>query len=78
MFFVYAISSIRRKYIYAGLTSNLEDRIHRHNSGYEKTTKPYAPFSIIYSKTFLTRPEAREHEKFLKSTPGKRFLYSLP
>ena len=77
MFFVYAISSTKRKYIYVGLTSNLEDRIHRHNSGYERTTKPYLPFNIIYTKTFLTRIEAREYEKYLKTTSGKRFLYSL-
>ncbi|MCH7400208.1 GIY-YIG nuclease family protein [Belliella sp. DSM 107340] len=77
MFFVYAISSSIRKYIYVGLTSNLDERIHRHNSGYEKTTKPYTPFDLIYVKQFETRIEARQHEKYLKSTSGKRILYSL-
>ncbi|MFC0262909.1 GIY-YIG nuclease family protein [Fontibacter flavus] len=41
MFFVYAISSTVRKYIYVGLTSDIDERFHRHNSGYEKTTKPF-------------------------------------
>jgi len=41
MFWVYAISSLNRNYIYVGLTSDLESRIARHNKGYEKTTKPY-------------------------------------
>ncbi|MDX5479114.1 MAG: GIY-YIG nuclease family protein [Cyclobacteriaceae bacterium] len=77
MFFVYAISSTVRKYIYVGLTSDIDERFHRHNSGYEKTTKPYRPYKLIYSKTFITRAEAREFEKYLKSTSGKRFLYSL-
>ncbi|WP_369415193.1 GIY-YIG nuclease family protein [Belliella calami] len=40
------MSSSIRKYIYVGLTSNLDERIHRHNSGYEKTTKPYTPFDL--------------------------------
>ncbi|WP_317048349.1 GIY-YIG nuclease family protein [Candidatus Ulvibacter alkanivorans] len=47
MFYVYALSSIERKYIYVGLTNNLNRRIAQHNSGYEKTTKPYRPFSLI-------------------------------
>lgn len=38
MFWVYAISSLNRNYIYVGLTSDLESRIARHNKGYEKTT----------------------------------------
>ena len=49
-FYVYAISSISRNYIYVGLTSNVEERIKRHNLGYEQTTKPYKPFLLIYSE----------------------------
>ncbi|MDP2040887.1 GIY-YIG nuclease family protein [Algoriphagus sp.] len=74
MFTVYAISSIGRSYIYVGLTSNLENRIHRNNSGYERTTRPYLPFKLLYRKEFQTRLEAREHEKYLKTTAGKRKL----
>jgi putative endonuclease len=77
MFTVYAISSVERKYIYVGMTSNLEERLYRHNSGYERTTKPYKPFRLIYTQEFETRLEAREREKFLKTTTGKRFLRSL-
>ncbi|MDG2274315.1 MAG: GIY-YIG nuclease family protein, partial [Flavobacteriaceae bacterium] len=41
MFWVYAISSLNRSYIYVGLTSDLESRIARHNKEKKKTTKPY-------------------------------------
>ncbi|MGY6520834.1 MAG: GIY-YIG nuclease family protein [Mongoliitalea sp.] len=74
---VYAISSKERKYIYVGLTSNLDDRLHRHNSGYERITKPYRPFKLIYTQEFMTRSEAREREKYLKTTSGKSFLRAL-
>ncbi|MBD8488802.1 GIY-YIG nuclease family protein [Echinicola sp. CAU 1574] len=74
MYTVYAISSEVRNYIYVGLTSNLEDRLHRHNLGYERTTKPYRPFRLIYKEQFETRLEARNHEKYLKGASGKRFL----
>ncbi len=74
---VYAISSIERNYIYVGLTSNLEERIIRHNKGYEKTTKPYAPFRLIYSEACPNRVEARKREKYWKSGIGKEKLRAL-
>lgn len=77
MFIVYAISSLNRNYIYVGLTSNLEKRIERHNKGYEKTTKPYAPFTLIYSEEFDTRIEARTKEKYWKSGVGKEQLRKI-
>ena len=77
MFVVYAISSLDRNYIYVGLSSDLESRLKRHNNGQNKTTKPYAPFRLIYTKEFETRKEARVHEKHLKSGVGKEYLKSL-
>ena len=76
MYYVYAISSINRKYIYVGLTSDIGGRFRYHNSGYSKTTKPYKPFKIIYTKLFNTRGDARIHEKYLKSGCGNEFLKS--
>ena len=49
------------------MTSNLEKRLKEHNNGYEKTTKPYAPFTLIYTEQTTTRPEARIKEKYFKS-----------
>ena len=49
------------------MTNNLEKRIKEHNSGYEKTTRPYAPFTLIYTEELATRPEARIREKYFKS-----------
>ncbi|MFW5699634.1 MAG: GIY-YIG nuclease family protein [Bacteroidota bacterium] len=77
MFWVYAISSIKRNYIYVGLTKNLERRIYQHNKGYEKTTKPYAPFQLIFCKEYSNRIEARKGEKYYKSGIGKEFLKSF-
>lgn len=74
---VYAISSLSRNYIYVGMTSQIQQRIQRHNSGRNKTTSPYRPFKIIYSKYFNTRINARKHEIYLKSGSGKEFLKKL-
>ncbi|MCF8305091.1 MAG: GIY-YIG nuclease family protein, partial [Ignavibacteriales bacterium] len=48
MYSVYAIRSINRNYIYIGLTNNIRRRFADHNSGYNRTTKPYAPFHLNY------------------------------
>jgi putative endonuclease len=77
MFTVYAIKSEVKNYIYVGMSQDLEERLRRHNSGREKTTKPYLPFSLIYREEHLTRVDARKREKYFKSGVGKEFLKGL-
>ena len=75
MFYIYAISSLHRNYIYVGMTKNLEERVERHNSGRERTTKPYRPFRLIYTEEIDgERAEARKREKYWKSGIGKEKL----
>ncbi len=62
MYFVYAIKSLVRVYIYVGLTEMVERRIGQHNKGENRSTKAYKPFKLIYTETFSTRIEA-EKEK---------------
>ena len=76
-FFVNAISSINRNYIYVGLTSNIEERLKRHNLGYEQTTRPYKPFVLLYTEACEDRIVARNREKYWKSGVGKEKLRTL-
>jgi putative endonuclease len=66
-----------KNYIYVGLTTKLNDRFKRHNSGYEKTTRSYKPFELIFTEKHNLRQDARKREKYLKSGIGKEFLKSL-
>ena len=77
MYFVYAIYSEIRNYIYVGLTNDISRRLKEHNLGYNKTTRPYSPFRLILSEKFETRLKARTREKYLKSGIGKEFLKTL-
>jgi putative endonuclease len=77
MYYVYALKSLRRNYIYVGITDNLDRRLNEHNSGRNKTTKPYKPFEILYIEKVVNREIAREREKKLKSGYGKEFLKNL-
>jgi len=77
MFYIYAISSLKRYYIYVGITEDLKNRLGRHNKGREKTTKPYAPFEMLCFEKVNTRIEARIREKYWKSGTGKEKLKEL-
>ncbi len=77
MWYVYAIQSLVRNYIYVGLTSNIDRRFEEHETGKERTTKPYRPFRLILNESFGTRAEARKREIKLKSGSGKEFLKRL-
>ena len=76
-YFVYAISSLSRPYIYVGLTFNVIDRFQTHQKRLNATTKPYAPFLLIYTEECLDRKEARRREKYWKGGSGKRKLKLL-
>lgn len=78
MYYVYAIKSTIRNYIYVGITNNLERRLDEHNRGLSRTTKPYRPFVLILcTETVAGRIEAREREIYLKSGVEKEFLKGL-
>ena len=77
VYYLYAISSEKRKYIYVGISDNPDRRIAQHNKGKEKTTKPYLPFKTIVVEKYKSRKEARNREKYLKSGIGKDFCERL-
>jgi putative endonuclease len=74
MYYVYVIKSFNRNYIYVGISDDPNRRINHHNSGYNRTTKPYLPFKTILIEEHQNRLEARKREKYLKSGFGKEFL----
>jgi putative endonuclease len=78
MFYIYALSSINRNYIYVGMTEHLDDRVKRHQAGREKTTRAYRPFNLIFTEAIdADREEARKREKYRKSGIGKEKLRQI-
>ena len=77
MYYVYVICSLTRKYIYVGITNNVERRVSEHQSGINKTTRAYIPYKVVLTEEFNTRVAAREREKYLKSGVGKEFLKKI-
>ena len=74
MYYVYAISSTKRNYIYVGISNDLQRRLSQHNKGFNLSTKPYLPFIMFYTEECNDRPAARLREKYLKTASGKRLL----
>jgi putative endonuclease len=72
IFFVYILySSLYNRY-YIGQTNDFDDRLNRHNSGFEKTTAPYRPWKLMLLIQKDTRGEAMVLEKKLKHLNHER------
>ncbi len=73
-FHVYIIYSKKKCSFYKGQTSNITERIKRHNNGYEKATKTGVPWLLIWKMEKESRSEALILEKKLKNLSVKRTL----
>jgi putative endonuclease len=76
-YFIYAIKSLYRNYIYVGLSQSPENRLAEHNLGKTKSNRPYGPFKIIFTDGPFDLKIARDKEKYYKSGCGKEFLKSI-
>jgi putative endonuclease len=74
MYYTYIIKSVKTGKLYIGLTRDLEERLIRHNTGQNKSTKDKGPWELFYLKTFDTGSEAVLHELKLKNTKNKTYL----
>lgn len=64
---VYILFSNSANRFYIGQTNNLEERLIRHNNGYEKSTSPYKPWTLVLSINKDSRGEAMILERKLKN-----------
>jgi putative endonuclease len=66
-YFVYILFSEKAMRYYIGQTRDLDGRIKRHNSGLEKSTAPYKPWTLVLSITKDDRSKAVILERKLKN-----------
>ena len=68
----YYLYVLRSGYLqYVGTTKDLKDRIYRHNSGQNKSTKHRNDWKLVYFKKYDTRGEARKKEIEIKRSKQK-------
>ena len=73
MRFVYLIRCANNT-IYVGCSSDLDDRIKRHNAGNVISTRARLPVSLMTYIAFTDKYKAFEFEKYLKGGSGRAFL----
>jgi len=71
MYYVYILQSQVNQSYYKGSTNDLERRLQEHNSGKQKSTSRYLPWTLIWHCCKPTRAEAQELEKKLKNSTSR-------
>ena len=77
MHYVYILLSETKTRTYTGVADDVEKRLKEHNAGRVKSSSPYRPYKVIHAESFETLSEARQKEKFYKSTTGRRRLKEI-
>lgn len=63
MWYVYVLESISRPgQLYVGYSTNLKRRLEQHNQGRTRSTKPYAPWKIIFYEAYTLLSDAKRRE----------------
>ncbi|MEW6052869.1 MAG: GIY-YIG nuclease family protein [Nitrospirota bacterium] len=80
-FLVYILKSESTSQYYIGHTDDLDRRISQHNNidyhGSQHTKRNKGPWTCVYTETFLTRSEAMQREKEIKSKKSRRYIEYL-
>lgn len=71
---VYILFSEKSSRYYVGQTSDIIERLKRHNSGRVISTKYGLPWKIVLYKEVLNRSEALLLERKIKKRGAKRFI----
>ena len=74
--YVYVLKSKKDRLLYTGCTSDLRERLKKHNNGQVPSTKLRVPLELIYYEVCVDKNEAFHREKYLKTTYGKRYIKS--
>jgi putative endonuclease len=76
-FFVYILYSLTKDKFYIGFTSNLEERIIRHNQKSKGFTGHINDWETMYTESFATKSEALAREKQIKSLKSRSKIQQL-
>lgn len=70
-YYVYVLESRVKDFTYVGFSENLKERYNRHNNKEVTSTKPYAPFDLIFYEAYKNEKDAKRREEYFKTTKGK-------
>ena len=71
---MYILYSESRDRYYIGSTGNLQDRLLKHNSGGNKSTKAGRPWKLVYTENFSTSRDAVAREQAIKRKKRRSYI----
>jgi putative endonuclease len=77
MFFVYILFSQSLNKYYIGFTSDLKDRLRKHNSNHKGFTGTRSDWIVKYTEKFETKIEALNREKQIKNWKSRLMIEKL-
>ena len=77
MFYTYILQSDKSKRYYIGHTSDLQERINRHNSGNVTATRNKGPWKIVYFEEFDSKLAANQRELNIKKMKSRTYIEKL-
>lgn len=77
MQYLYILLNKAKTRTYTGVTDNVKRCLKDHNSGKVASSSPHGPYEVIHTESFATLSEAKQKEKFYKSTTGRRKLKEM-
>ncbi len=77
MHYVYILLNEAKTRTYTGVADDVSKRLTLHNAGRVKSSRPYRPYYVIHTEGFETLKQARQKEKFYKSTTGRRRIKEM-
>jgi putative endonuclease len=72
MTYLYILESLTNERFYIGVANDPEERLLAHNAGYNRSTKPYLPYKMIFKISFETKSLAMERERKLKNLKSRK------
>ena len=76
-YFVYILYSKRLNKYYIGSTSNIEERLRKHNRGHKGFTSAGQPWIIVYHEIFSNKTDALLRETQLKGWKNRERIEKL-
>ncbi len=77
MYFVYILYSVSLNKYYVGCSSNLEERLKKHNTHHKGFTGKKLDWEIKYSEPYIVKEAAMKREKEIKRWKSRKMIDKL-
>ena len=76
-FYVYILFSASQNKYYVGYSTDLEQRIRKHNAKHKGFTGKAADWVLVYSESYESKKSAMEREQKIKSWKSRKMIQQL-